>query len=311
MYLAFVAAPAAPAAADNFAIAFPPSMRCAVKTDRDESTARANIRQMSVVEREGGGADDFLAGRPPRLWGGDTQWMNGMGRMLSTKDLLAWPQSDQWPTFPHTVWQVHPRRPRRVQRIGRQSTRLTRRQRRFLGQLMEHRPPRFVSFERSSRGQGRWWWMWAGARVSSRVSWQRKQAWCARSVSLEVARSHAGSERVDFVVADVLTYDFPEVLVWHDRAVFHFFTTSADQERYAAQAVRAVQPGGYMVLGTFDADGGPERCSGLAVRRWTAADLAAFFEPFGFELKSSCPDTHTTPSGATQKFIYVVLAKRR
>ncbi len=61
--------------------------------------------------------------------------------------------------------------------------------------------------------------------------------------------------------------------LWHDRAVFHFLTDPADRAAYRAQILRAVKPGGHVVMATF-AEDGPSECSGLPVMRYDAAALA-------------------------------------
>ena len=58
---------------------------------------------------------------------------------------------------------------------------------------------------------------------------------------------------------------------------------------------------------TFAPDG-PERCSGLPVRRWSSDDLAARLAP-GFRRLHAVEDRHTTPGGAAQAFQYTVLER--
>ena len=110
------------------------------------------------------------------------------------------------------------------------------------------------------------------------------------------------------IVTDVLTwrpdhrYD-----VWHDRAVLHFLTNDSDRARYAQIAAQAVAPGGRAIIGSFAPDG-PEQCSGLPVRRASAAELAALFR-HAFELELDESETHVTPWGAEQHFTWVVLRR--
>lgn len=94
--------------------------------------------------------------------------------------------------------------------------------------------------------------------------------------------------------------------VWHDRAVFHFFTEPTDRRRYADRAAAAVRPGGHLVIGTFSPDG-PEQCSGLPVARHDAATLTAEFT--GFDLVDSFRRLHTTPWDSTQSFTHAVLRR--
>ena len=129
--------------------------------------------------------------------------------------------------------------------------------------------------------------------------------------STSLAEAAARLERdapVSWVVADVLEWQ-PDRLysVWHDRAVLHFFVDALQQRRYADLAARAVRPGGHVIVATF-APNGPEQCSGLPVRRWSADDLADLFAE-AFEPVWSDTIEHTTPSGGVQPFTWVMLRR--
>jgi 2-polyprenyl-3-methyl-5-hydroxy-6-metoxy-1,4-benzoquinol methylase len=90
--------------------------------------------------------------------------------------------------------------------------------------------------------------------------------------------------------------------IWHDRAVFHFLTDPADRAAYVQTVLRAVKPGGHVIVATF-AEDGPLQCSGLPVMRYRPDEL---HEQFGeaFVLLKHQKETHQTPSGAAQQFIY-------
>ncbi|MEQ1814469.1 MAG: class I SAM-dependent methyltransferase [Candidatus Nitrotoga sp.] len=95
--------------------------------------------------------------------------------------------------------------------------------------------------------------------------------------------------------------------VWHDRAVFHFLTREDERHAYVATVMRAVKPGGHVIVSTF-AEDGPLQCSGLSVVRYSAEALhAAFGNPF--TLVQHEKDDHLTPSGNVQKFIYCYCRK--
>jgi SAM-dependent methyltransferase len=94
--------------------------------------------------------------------------------------------------------------------------------------------------------------------------------------------------------------------LWHDRAVFHFLTDAADRARYADLARRCVRPGGHLVVAAFALDG-PDKCSGLPVRRCDAAMLEADFA--GFAPVRSFANTHLTPWGKPQPFIYAAFRR--
>lgn len=90
--------------------------------------------------------------------------------------------------------------------------------------------------------------------------------------------------------------------IWHDRAVFHFLTTEADRSAYVAQVTRALKPGGYVIMATFGVNG-PTQCSGLPVVRYAPEALHAEFGD-AFTLLSHEEQTHHTPFGTDQEFVY-------
>lgn len=133
---------------------------------------------------------------------------------------------------------------------------------------------------------------------------------CAVSVldlsrsALEQARDRLGARaaEVEWIVADVTRWEPPAAAwdFWHDRAAFHFLTAAQAQARYRASLVHGLVPGGVAVIATF-AEDGPERCSGLPVRRWSPQALAAFLGP-ELAIEASEQFLHETPAGAGQRF---------
>jgi ubiquinone/menaquinone biosynthesis C-methylase UbiE len=125
--------------------------------------------------------------------------------------------------------------------------------------------------------------------------------------ALEVAQRRLGDRAasVRWIVGDAAARHFDEASVdlWHDRAVFHFLTDEGSRAAYLAELERAVRPGGFVILATFALDG-PEKCSGLPVRRHDAAGLADALGP-AFEVLEDAREAHVTPWGATQNFVYV------
>ncbi len=130
--------------------------------------------------------------------------------------------------------------------------------------------------------------------------------------ALDIAKTRLSSRsnEVRWLEANVLEYPFaPRCFdVWHDRAVFHFLTDERDREAYRAQVTTALKPGGFLLFSIF-ADDGPEKCSGLVVRRHSEQDLLEFFadtmEPVRGER-----GVHHTPAGVEQKFVTVLMRKR-
>ena len=96
--------------------------------------------------------------------------------------------------------------------------------------------------------------------------------------------------------------------LWHDRAVFHFMTTSEQRAAYKNNLKTALSPTGYIIIATF-AENGPEQCSGLPVQRYSVESLS---KELGseFVLLNSFREPHKTPSGNTQEFIYCLYKRR-
>ncbi len=125
------------------------------------------------------------------------------------------------------------------------------------------------------------------------------------SIALRYARERLADRAEDatFIEGDALEHRFDSaVQLWHDRAVFHFLTETADQSRYMERLNATVASDGHVIIATFALDG-PERCSGLRVQRYgpetLSQALGTGFEPVGFHTES-----HITPTGATQAFLY-------
>jgi trans-aconitate methyltransferase len=95
--------------------------------------------------------------------------------------------------------------------------------------------------------------------------------------------------------------------VWHDRASFHFLTSTQDQDDYLRALDAGTAPGAVVIIATFAPDG-PKACSGLPVQRYSAATLAARLGQ-AFELVKEAREDHVTPGGAVQKFSYAVFRK--
>ena len=118
------------------------------------------------------------------------------------------------------------------------------------------------------------------------------------------ARLGARANAVDWIEADVTQVVLPVHAydVWHDRAVFHFLTSPQDRLAYVETVLRAVKPGGHVIVATF-AEDGPSQCSGLPVARYSAE---ALHREFGapFLLVEHAKEEHRTPAGAVQKFVY-------
>ena len=126
------------------------------------------------------------------------------------------------------------------------------------------------------------------------------------ATALDIAKLRLGlsASKIRWLVGDVLNFSFGEHRydVWHDRAVFHFLVDASDRAAYVRQTLRAVKPGGHVIVATFGPEG-PTRCSGLDVVRY---DATALHDEFGsrFRLIKHRTELHHTPMGSTQQFTY-------
>ena len=117
------------------------------------------------------------------------------------------------------------------------------------------------------------------------------------------------SEGVEFIVADLAEWKpARSYSLWHDRAVFHFFTEEAERRHYLVALKSALPPDGVALIATFALDG-PQQCSGLPVRRYDAEGLAAALGD-DFELLLERREEHTTPAGRMQPFTWVAARRR-
>lgn len=111
---------------------------------------------------------------------------------------------------------------------------------------------------------------------------------------------------VSFILADVLSTSWLDALgpvaLWHDRALLHFMTADAERERYRERLRSLIKKGGYAVFGAFAPDGA-RQCSGLPVRRYSAARLSRWIGA-DFRLEESLHYPHTMPSGDTRPYVY-------
>ena len=130
-------------------------------------------------------------------------------------------------------------------------------------------------------------------------------------IALELARQRLGAKAsvVNWIEADITLADLPYQAydLWHDRAVFHFLTQAAERQRYVEVVRHSVRKGGHVIVATFAPDG-PERCSGLEVVRYSPESLHGEFGEY-FEVVNNARETHHTPFGTEQKFIYCYCRK--
>lgn len=130
--------------------------------------------------------------------------------------------------------------------------------------------------------------------------------------ALERSKARLGKQagKVMWITADVTSWAPPRTWeIWHDRAVFHFLTGQPQQDAYIAALTAATRPGATAIFATFALDG-PDKCSGLAVQRYSAETLARRIGP-AYALTGQANETHKTPSGSEQRFSYTVLRRQQ
>ena len=114
--------------------------------------------------------------------------------------------------------------------------------------------------------------------------------------------------KVNWNVENVLNFKSKiKYKLWHDRAVFHFFTDKKDIEKYKEVSIKNISAGGYLVLGTFSING-PKKCSGLDVSQYSEQSLYEIFKS-DFNLLESFYIDHLTPFDTTQNFLFCIFKK--
>ena len=128
--------------------------------------------------------------------------------------------------------------------------------------------------------------------------------------AIDKVKSRLGikASMVNWVVSNIL--DFKTDIkydCWHDRAAFHFLTTAQEIESYLLIAQKNVKPSGKMIIGTFS-DNGPEKCSGLPVKKYDEALLSNTWQKWFSKIK--CITTnHITPFKTVQNFLFCSFQK--
>jgi cyclopropane fatty-acyl-phospholipid synthase-like methyltransferase len=128
------------------------------------------------------------------------------------------------------------------------------------------------------------------------------------AASIAKVRLGDAAAMASWIIADVTEWEPQRRYdLWHDRAAFHFLTEASDRAAYTDRLRSALLPGGQAIIGTFASDG-PERCSGLPVVRYDAAQLSTTLGS-SFVLLDMRSDDHKTPWGAIQHFQFSVFRR--
>lgn len=131
----------------------------------------------------------------------------------------------------------------------------------------------------------------------------------AKAITVAKQRLGKRADAVHWMEGDITRVGFPiyRFDIWHDRAVFHFLTDPADRHAYVERVMKAVRPGGHVIVATF-AEDGPDKCSGLPVMRY---EPEALHDEFGdaFLLVEHEKEAHHTPPGKVRQFVYCYCRK--
>jgi SAM-dependent methyltransferase len=123
--------------------------------------------------------------------------------------------------------------------------------------------------------------------------------------ALERSKKRLGNRaaKVKWLEQDIIKFD-PDKLfdVWHDRAVFHFLTTTEQISKYLSNARQSLRQAGYAIMATFS-ENGPEKCSGLPIRQYSEQSLVAELSN-GFEKLKCIREDHITPFQTRQNFLF-------
>jgi 2-polyprenyl-3-methyl-5-hydroxy-6-metoxy-1,4-benzoquinol methylase len=121
--------------------------------------------------------------------------------------------------------------------------------------------------------------------------------------ALEKAKQRLGEKanKINWIVSDITEFEPDKTFdVWHDRATFHFLTTSAQVAKYMDTARKSVN--GFLTIGTFSKNG-PEKCTGLPIKQYSEETLTTELQN-GFDKLRCITEGHITPFGTTQDFLF-------
>lgn len=114
----------------------------------------------------------------------------------------------------------------------------------------------------------------------------------------------SSAESIKWIISDVTEANLTagHFDLWHDRAVFHFLTEPEQRKKYVVKLTDSVKPGGFAIIATFSLSG-PDRCSGLPVMKYSCDSLESEIGN-GFQPIKCLDETHATPWGKPQDFVY-------
>lgn len=129
--------------------------------------------------------------------------------------------------------------------------------------------------------------------------------------ALDRAKTRLGDDasKVNWIVSDVTKFvPKRQYTIWHDRATFHFLTKEPQIEKYVSIASGTLTGDGFMTIGTFS-ENGPEKCSGLQIRKYSEEVLTSVVQTAFHKLKCIRED-HITPFQTVQNFLFCSFQKK-
>lgn len=127
--------------------------------------------------------------------------------------------------------------------------------------------------------------------------------------ALERAKNRLGenADKISWIVSDINDFKPNEKYdVWHDRAAFHFLTTTEEIKNYVETASQAVSS--FMTIGTFS-ENGPTKCSGLEIKQYSESELESKLSESFSKIKCF-QENHVTPFNTEQNFLFCSFKKK-
>lgn len=132
---------------------------------------------------------------------------------------------------------------------------------------------------------------------------------CAKALDRAKARLGESALKVNWIVSDITEFiPSRKYAVWHDRATFHFLTEESQIEKYVSIASNNLSGDGFMTIGTFS-ESGPEKCSGLTIKKYSEEALINVLNSAFNKLKCIKED-HVTPFHTIQNFLFCSFQKK-
>jgi len=133
------------------------------------------------------------------------------------------------------------------------------------------------------------------------------------SIAVEKIRRRIGlaGQGVRWILDDLTNsiklVDLPQIDLWHDRAVLHFFGNARDQDQYFSLLKRLVKTDGYVIIAVFNLNGAI-KCNGLSVFRYSKEMLE---ERLGndFQCIDNFDHTYHMPLGETRQYVYTLFKR--